>query len=126
MDAAFDAPPDMDDDENSGLLSRQQEPERRADRIPGDYDFERDYVSLPLPPSNKLLVLYANCYRLCRQIHRHHSRTTLLITQLRVIRTASSRQMPQPVRHPRVVISSEASCHRLSCLGNNHRPRMGG
>ena len=49
MDAAFDAPPDADDDENSGLLGRQQEPERRVDRIPGDYDFERDYVSsLPL------------------------------------------------------------------------------
>lgn len=50
MDAAFDAPPDMDDDENAGLLGRPaqaqgQHMERRGDRIPGDYDFERDYVS---------------------------------------------------------------------------------
>lgn len=56
MDAAFDAPPDMDDDENAGLLGRQQEPERRVDRIPGDYDFERDYVSLDLLVSRKAKV----------------------------------------------------------------------
>lgn len=53
MDAAFDAPPDVDDDENAGLLGRQPPPsERRTDRIPGDYDFERDYVS---PRSHLLL-----------------------------------------------------------------------
>lgn len=51
MDAAFDAPPDVDDDENAGLLGRQQESERRTDRIPGDYDFERDYVSPFFPRS---------------------------------------------------------------------------
>jgi hypothetical protein len=44
MDAAFDAPPDVDDDENSGLLGgTNSQPTRRSTdrpRIPGDYDFD--------------------------------------------------------------------------------------
>ncbi|KAK8869474.1 hypothetical protein IAR55_000038 [Kwoniella newhampshirensis] len=51
MDAAFDGPPDFEEEgETHGLLGRQrgrQDP--RTGPIPGDYDFERDYT---LPPSS--------------------------------------------------------------------------
>lgn len=59
MDAAFDAPPDDEDadaDENHGLLrgtrgdaiplSQVKAGVKETGRIPGDYDFERDYVSI--------------------------------------------------------------------------------
>ncbi|WVQ86179.1 hypothetical protein IAT38_008347 [Cryptococcus sp. DSM 104549] len=58
MDAAFDGPPDGDDDdqgetETHGLLGRSSHSHvhDERDRMPGDYDFERDYT-LPLesPP----------------------------------------------------------------------------
>jgi hypothetical protein len=44
MDAAFDGPDDEHEDEGEthGLLPR--EDRRESERIPGDYDFERDYV----------------------------------------------------------------------------------
>lgn len=126
MDAAFDAPPDVDDDENAGLLGRQQEPERRADRIPGDYDFERDYVSLALPPSIPTQITCADCCRRCRLIHHPRFRTTLLTTLLQATPTVSSPQMSQLVHHLRVVISSEASYHPRFFHGNNHPLRMEG
>ncbi|WVR05494.1 hypothetical protein IAU60_002512 [Kwoniella sp. DSM 27419] len=51
MDAAFDGPPDLDEDEGEthGLLSNHQRRDTAPGPIPGDYDFERDYT-LP-PPS---------------------------------------------------------------------------
>ncbi|WWD16265.1 hypothetical protein CI109_100691 [Kwoniella shandongensis] len=51
MDAAFDGPPDFEEEgETHGLLGREQERRDRAPGpIPGDYDFERDYT---LPPSS--------------------------------------------------------------------------
>jgi hypothetical protein len=43
MDAAFDGPEDEHEGETHGLLAQSgREP---TGRIPGDYDFERDYVS---------------------------------------------------------------------------------
>lgn len=47
MDAAFDGPPDDEDaSENHGLLGNAPPGSAEAPgRIPGDYDFERDYVS---------------------------------------------------------------------------------
>jgi hypothetical protein len=60
MDAAFDAPPDADEDENSGLLAREannRDAERILDRIPGDYDFDRTYVSFMHP---YILLHYSN------------------------------------------------------------------
>jgi len=46
MDAAFDAPPDADDDdnENSGLLGRENRETERAGRIPGEYNFDHAHV----------------------------------------------------------------------------------
>ncbi|RYD42369.1 MAG: hypothetical protein EOP85_11330 [Verrucomicrobiaceae bacterium] len=46
MDAAFDAPPDADDDENesSGLLGRDNREAERNGRIPGEYNFEHAHV----------------------------------------------------------------------------------
>ncbi|WWC69098.1 uncharacterized protein I206_103034 [Kwoniella pini CBS 10737] len=53
MDAAFDGPENDDADENHGLLGRSDgnniHQVNRDQRIPGDYDFERDYT---LPPSS--------------------------------------------------------------------------
>ena len=50
MDAAFDGP--EDEGEQHGLLANST-PERR---VPGDYDFERDYVSFPLFPTQTELI----------------------------------------------------------------------
>ncbi|WRT67498.1 uncharacterized protein IL334_004470 [Kwoniella shivajii] len=45
MDAAFDGPDGEDEGESHGLLGR-----NRDERIPGDYDFERDYTQPPSSP----------------------------------------------------------------------------
>jgi hypothetical protein len=52
MDAAFDAP---DEDETHGLLPRRQ----NSQPIPGEYDFERDYVRTT--PSCSMLVSIVSC-----------------------------------------------------------------
>ncbi|WWC89671.1 uncharacterized protein L201_004596 [Kwoniella dendrophila CBS 6074] len=56
MDAAFDGPDGEDETENHGLLGRDRNHNQdhhvssgRENRMPGDYDFERDYT---LPPSS--------------------------------------------------------------------------
>jgi hypothetical protein len=48
MDAAFDAPPDADEDENSGLLGRDanRDGDRSPGRIPGEYNFDHAHVRL--------------------------------------------------------------------------------
>jgi hypothetical protein len=46
MDAAFEGPDDEDESgETHGLLRSSEGAQARDARMPGDYDFERDYVS---------------------------------------------------------------------------------
>jgi hypothetical protein len=90
MDAAFDAPPDDDDaDENHRLLrgvsaQAQAHPlntkgsQQETGRIPGDYDFERDYVScVVLSPRERLVQLTIRHYR--QKPHLLSSRTRITI-----------------------------------------------
>jgi len=73
MDAAFDAPPDADEDENSGLLGNNARPAQRQvedrPRIPGDYDFDdapppfQDYSSHNPAPGNTNGILPSDTVR---------------------------------------------------------------
>lgn len=54
MDAAFDGPDgddEEDGDERDGLLRQPQPKRQNSQPIPGEYDFERDYVSITLHPT---------------------------------------------------------------------------
>lgn len=110
MDAAFDAPPDADEDENSGLLAREannRDAERILDRIPGDYDFDRTYVSLCI------FYIYSRIVLISSPTCLLHSRTTRHTIPHRGIRMVYSHKiLSGHLFNP--VISLVVSYHLLS------------
>ena len=127
MDAAFDAPPDADDDENesenSGLLGRENREAERTGRIPGEYNFDHAHVRHVFYAFYILQQLLMGRLNL---LNPHLlSKIILPITLHQVIRMVSLHPISFD-RPPNLAISSVGSCHLLSYHANLLPVLMGG
>jgi len=111
MDAAFDAPDD--EGETHGLLSGRQ----NSQPIPGDYDFERDYVSHPISLccNHRDISLHVGSYRLSSHLRASQLCQTWLIYRLSHLLRRLHSNLTRRITRRRA--TPMVSCHRPPYTG---------